>query len=151
MDRWTTGTSQRQRKRGLRLVLFAFVMAILPGASLAACPVQEGALVARATYYSLPGQNMANGQQFDPNKNTVATPQDFFPLGTRLLIVNRGSGTHVIVEVTDRMPKKQRWRRPNKTHITTTQRVDLTPRSARTLGIYPTQGVACVEVRPLKG
>ena len=126
-------------------------MAMLPSIGMAACPLQEGALVARATYYNLPGQTMADGQRFDPRRMTVATPQDFFPLGTRLLIVNRGSGTHVIVEVTDRMPKKQRWSRPNKTHITTTQRVDLTPRSARTLGIYPTQGVACVEVRPLKG
>lgn len=119
---------------------------------MAACPLQEGALVARATYYNLPGQTMANGQKFDARRATAATPQDFFPLGTRLLIINRGSGTYVIVKVTDRMPKKQKWRRaPRGAHISTTQRVDLTPRSAYTLGIYPLQGVACVEIHPLKG
>ncbi len=134
------------------LLRIAFAMAMLPSIAAAACPLQEGALVARATYYHLPGKTMANGQQFNPHSKTVATPQDFFPLGTRLLIINRSSGKHIVVKVTDRMPHKQRWRMPPKAkYIPTTQRLDLTPRGAHILGFYPTQGVACVEVRPLKG
>jgi len=95
---------------------------------------------------------MANGQRFDPQQRTVATPEKFFDLGTRLLITNPGSGKRVIVEVTDRMPPKQRWKDPQKSRYTPpTQRIDLTPQSAKLLGMPLSQGTVCVEVHPLKG
>lgn len=144
---------QGRRLMKFVLVLIAFALATLPSLARAACPLQEGVLVARATYYNLPGKQMANGRKFDPkNSAMAATPKNFFPLGTVLLVTNPSTNKSIIVHVTDRMPEIQGWRMPPKTqHITTKQRLDLTPRGADILGFYPTQGVACVEVRPLRG
>ena len=48
------------------------------------------------------GRKMANGQQFDRRKLTAASW--YFPLGTRLRVVNVKNGASVVVTVTDRGP-----------------------------------------------
>jgi len=48
------------------------------------------------------GRKMANGQRFDRHKLTAASW--YFPLGTRLRVVNVKNGKSVVVTVTDRGP-----------------------------------------------
>ncbi len=52
------------------------------------------------------GRPMANGKKFDANKLTAA--HNKLPLGTFVRVRNLGNKKHVIVEITDRMHRKNK-------------------------------------------
>ncbi|MDD5328617.1 MAG: septal ring lytic transglycosylase RlpA family protein [Sulfuricella sp.] len=90
-----------------------------------------------ASYYGkgFVGKPMASGVPMDPNSNTAASRT--LPLGTRARVKNLRTGKSAIVRIQDRGPYV-------KGRI-----LDLTPRTARKLGIKKS-GIAPVEVTPLE-
>jgi rare lipoprotein A len=60
-------------------------------------------MIGKASWYSLPGQKMANGVRMNPNLITVA--HKTLPLGSRVCITNLDNGITVRnIPVTDRGP-----------------------------------------------
>jgi rare lipoprotein A len=82
------------------------------------------------------GQDMANGQKFDPFKLTAASWT--LPLGTKIRVVNTENGKSVVVTVTDRGPNRRLHRV-----------LDLSQAAAQRLG-YVHSGLAVVSYRPVE-
>jgi rare lipoprotein A len=55
-----------------------------------------------ASWYSLPANTTANGEQMDPNELTAAHRS--LPFGTRVLVENLANGRSVVVRINDRGP-----------------------------------------------
>jgi rare lipoprotein A len=81
------------------------------------------------------GRKMANGQRFDRRKLTAASW--YFPLGTRVRVVNVKNGESVVVTITDRGPNLRLHRS-----------IDLSEAAANRLG-YVQQGLTPVFIYPV--
>lgn len=78
---------------------------------------------------------MADGKRMDPHDGNAASKT--LPLGTTAKVTNLDTGRSAVVKIQDRGPYV-------KGRI-----VDLSPATAREIGISPQDGVAPVEVTPL--
>ena len=134
--------------RGLGLIA-AFAVALLPGPAAASAPrpgrstgLETPDLSARkrlgvASYYARQffGKRMANGAPMNPSGNNAASRS--LPLGTVAKVTNINTGKSAVVEIEDRGPYV-------KGRI-----VDLSPSTARKIGITAKIGVAKVVVEPI--
>jgi rare lipoprotein A len=93
--------------------------------------------VGKASYYaaSFTGRKMANGRRMDPNTKNAASRT--LPLGTTARVTNLKTGQSVIVTIEDRGPYVRG------------RIVDLSPATAREIGITRREGVAMVVVAPI--
>ena len=91
----------------------------------------------KASFYApqFAGRKMANGQRMDPHGSNAASLT--LPLGTTARVTNMKTGQSAVVTIQDRGPYV-------KGRI-----VDLSPATARDVGITPKDGVAPVEVAPI--
>jgi rare lipoprotein A len=96
------------------------------------------ARVGKASFYAkeFVGKKMADGTPMQPEGNNAASKT--LPLGTTARVTNLQTGRTAIVTIRDRGPYV-------KGRI-----VDLSPSTARKIGLEPKQGVAKVEVAPLE-
>ena len=88
-----------------------------------------------ASFYNLPGRTMANGAPMDPDGNNAASRT--LPLGTVARVTNLETGKSALITIQDRGPYV-------KGRI-----VDLSPATARRIGISARQGVGRVVVAPI--
>ena len=86
-------------------------------------------MIGRAAYYEHPGRT-ASGQSYNPDGHTAA--HKTLALGTRLRVVNLRNHKSVIVQVTDRSPRKVKFA------------IDLSRGSAKAIGITKREGTALV-------
>jgi rare lipoprotein A len=95
------------------------------------------ARVGKASYYShrFAGRTMADGQKMDPQDDNAASKT--LPLGTRARVTNLETGRSATVTIQDRGPYA-------KGRI-----IDLSPATAREIGIDHHDGVAPVVVAPI--
>ena len=95
--------------------------------------------VGKASFYShkFAGRRMADGSRMDPNSDNAASRT--LPLGSRARVTNLETGKSAVVTIRDRGP-----------HVKG-RIVDLSPATARQVGIGHRQGTAKVEVTPLPG
>ncbi|HEY2560237.1 MAG TPA: septal ring lytic transglycosylase RlpA family protein [Caldimonas sp.] len=93
--------------------------------------------IGTASVYShrFAGRTMADGTPMDPHDDNAASRT--LPLGTKAKITNLETGRAATVTIQDRGPYA-------KGRI-----VDLSPATARKIGLTPKKGVAKVEVRPI--
>ena len=93
--------------------------------------------VGKASFYAkmFAGRQMANGVPMDPYGNNAASRT--LPLGTTTRVTNIETGKSAIVSIQDRGPYVQG------------RIVDLSPSTARKIGITPRKGVARVVVTPI--
>jgi rare lipoprotein A len=82
------------------------------------------------------GRKMANGKRFNAQSNSAA--HRTLPLGTTARVTNLENGRTTEVRIEDRGP------------FVANRIIDLSPRSARDLGIERAQGLATVMVTPLE-
>ncbi|HET9207837.1 MAG TPA: septal ring lytic transglycosylase RlpA family protein [Burkholderiaceae bacterium] len=81
------------------------------------------------------GRKMANGKPMDPHGDNAASRT--LPLGTKARVTNVNTGESAVVTIQDRGPYiKGRL-------------IDLSPTTARLIGITPKMGLAMVEVTPI--
>ena len=81
------------------------------------------------------GRKMADGKPMDPHGDNAASLT--LPLGTRARVTNLATGQSAVVTIQDRGPYiKGRL-------------IDLSPATARAIGITPKMGLAKVEVTPI--
>jgi rare lipoprotein A len=99
-----------------------------------AAPGATAAQVGWASVYArqLAGRRMANGAPMRPDRHNAASPN--LPLGSTALVTNLANGARVRVTITDRGP------------FVRGRIIDLTPHTARVLGIG---SLARVEVAPI--
>ena len=83
------------------------------------------------------GRKMADGTRMNPNHDTAASKT--LPLGSKARVTNLETGKSTVVTIRDRGP-----------HVKG-RIVDLSPATARSVGITPRKGVAKVEVVPIAG
>lgn len=93
--------------------------------------------VGKASFYAhmFAGRKMADGQQMDPQHDNAASRT--LPLGTTAKVTNLDTGKSAFVTIQDRGP------------YVDGRIVDLSPSTAREIGISRRQGIARVEVSPL--
>ena len=93
--------------------------------------------VGKASFYAdfFAGRKMANGRRMDPNDKNAASRT--LPLGTTARVTNLKTGRSVIVTIEDRGPYVRG------------RIVDLSPSTAREIGITRREGVAMVVVAPI--
>jgi rare lipoprotein A len=91
----------------------------------------------KASFYApmFAGRKMANGNRMDPHSNNAASKT--LPLGTTARVTNLETGKSAVVVIQDRGPYV-----PGRI-------VDLSPATAKEIGITPRQGVAMVVVAPI--
>jgi rare lipoprotein A len=91
----------------------------------------------KASFYAhmFAGRKMADGMKMDPAHNNAASRT--LPLGTTAKVTNLETGKSAVVTIQDRGPYVEG------------RIVDLSPATAREIGITPRQGVAKVEVAPI--
>jgi rare lipoprotein A len=91
----------------------------------------------KASFYApmFAGRKMANGNRMDPHGNNAASKT--LPLGTTAKVTNLETGKSAVVVIQDRGPYV-----PGRI-------VDLSPATAKKIGITPRQGVAMVVVAPI--
>ena len=115
------------------------------GADASALPPAKGQLdrsglkrVGIASFYAakFAGRTMADGTPMRPQGDNAASKT--LPLGTKALVTNLNTGRAAIVTIRDRGPYVQG------------RIVDLSPSTARKIGIDRRQGLARVEVVPLE-
>jgi rare lipoprotein A len=96
------------------------------------------AKVGIASFYadSFSGRKMADGTRMQPQGNNAASRT--LPLGTTAMVTNLETGKRAIVTIRDRGP------------YVGGRIVDLSPATARKIGITPQKGLAKVEVAPLE-
>jgi rare lipoprotein A len=94
--------------------------------------------VGKASFYAdfFGGRKMADGTPMDLNGDNAASRT--LPLGTRARVTNLKTGQSAIVTIRDRGPYVHG------------RIVDLSPASARQIGITPKMGLAMVEVAPIR-
>ena len=95
--------------------------------------------VGQASVYAgkFAGRKMADGTCMNPSHATAASKT--LPLGSRARVTNLETGKSTVVTIRDRGP-----------HVKG-RIVDLSPSTARSVGITPKKGVAKVEVVPIPG
>ena len=93
--------------------------------------------VGKASFYAhrFAGRKMADGNRMDPQGNNAASKT--LPLGTVAKVTNLDTGQSAVVKIQDRGP------------YVDGRIVDLSPQTAREVGIGPKEGVAPVKVEPL--
>jgi rare lipoprotein A len=93
--------------------------------------------VGKASFYAhmFAGRKMADGKEMDPQHDNAASRT--LPLGTTAKVTNLETGKSALVTIQDRGP------------YVDGRIVDLSPSTAREIGISPRQGIARVEVSPL--
>ncbi len=93
--------------------------------------------VGKASFYAhmFAGRKMADGKTMNPQHDNAASRT--LPLGTTAKVTNLETGKSAFVTIQDRGPYVEG------------RIVDLSPATAREIGISPRQGVAKVEVSPL--
>ena len=93
--------------------------------------------VGKASFYArrFAGRKMANGKPMNPHHNNAASKT--LPLGTTARVTNLDTGQSAVVTIQDRGPYV-----PGRI-------VDLSPASARAIGLTPEDGVATVAVAPI--
>jgi rare lipoprotein A len=93
--------------------------------------------IGKASFYApmFEGRKMADGKQMDPQHDNAASRT--LPLGTTAKVTNLETGKSAFVTIQDRGPYVEG------------RIVDLSPATAREIGISPRQGIARVEVAPL--
>jgi len=93
--------------------------------------------VGKASFYAhmFAGRKMADGKQMDPQNDNAASRT--LPLGTTAKVTNLETGKSAFVTIQDRGP------------YVGGRIVDLSPSTAREIGISQRQGVARVEVSPI--
>jgi rare lipoprotein A len=93
--------------------------------------------VGKASFYAhfFAGRKMANGARMDPRGDNAASKT--LPLGTMAKVTNIETGQSALVTIQDRGPYV-----PGRI-------VDLSPATAKQIGISPRQGVAQVVVAPI--
>ena len=91
----------------------------------------------KASYYAnfFAGRKMANGNIMDPQTNNAASRT--LPLGTTAKVTNLKTGKSAVVTIQDRGP------------YVGGRIVDLSPATARQIGISKREGIAKVEVAPI--
>jgi rare lipoprotein A len=91
----------------------------------------------KASFYAhmFAGRKMADGKTMDPRHNNAASRT--LPLGTTAKVTNLETGKSAVVTIQDRGPYVEG------------RIVDLSPATARKIGISRRQGVAKVEVAPI--
>jgi rare lipoprotein A len=91
-----------------------------------------------ASFYArnFAGRTMANGARMDPRANNAASRT--LPLGTTARVTNLETGKSAIVRIEDRGP------------YVTGRIVDLSPRTARRIGITRRKGISRVVVAPIE-
>jgi rare lipoprotein A len=94
--------------------------------------------VGKASFYAkkFTGKKMADGTKMDPHDDNAASKT--LPLGTKAKVTNLETGQSTDVTIQDRGPYV-------KGRI-----VDLSPSTAKKIGITPDEGVAKVEVAPIE-
>ena len=94
--------------------------------------------VGKASFYArkFAGRKMANGKRMDPRRDVAASKT--LPLGTKAKVTNLETGKSAVVTIEDRGP------------FVKGRIVDLSPATAQKVGITPSNGVAPVEVAPIK-
>ena len=95
--------------------------------------------VGQASVYAgkFAGRRMADGTRMNPSHDTAASKT--LPLGSKAKVTNLETGRSTVVTIRDRGP-----------HVKG-RIVDLSPATARSVGITPKKGVAKVEVVPIPG
>ncbi|HNF66859.1 MAG TPA: septal ring lytic transglycosylase RlpA family protein [Plasticicumulans sp.] len=90
-----------------------------------------------ASFYAnhFEGKKMADGTRYDGDSNVAASKR--LPLGTKARVKNLETGKTAVVEIRDRGPYVKG------------RVIDLTPATARSIGIDREDGVAPVEVTPI--
>src|SRR6202040_1180388 len=88
------------------------------------------------------GRKMANGQRFDRHKLTAASW--YFPLGTKIRVVNVENGESVVVTITDRGPNLRLHRIIDLSQAAA-ERLDYVGQGLTPVFLYP---VVSVETRP---
>jgi rare lipoprotein A len=93
--------------------------------------------IGKASFYAhmFAGRKMADGKQMDPQHDNAASRT--LPLGTTAKVTNLDTGKSAFVTIQDRGP------------YVDGRIVDLSPSTAREIGISSRQGIARVEVSPL--
>lgn len=93
--------------------------------------------VGKASFYAhmFEGRKMADGKAMDPKRNNAASRS--LPLGTTAKVTNLDTGKSAVVTIQDRGP------------YVNGRIVDLSPATARAIGITTRQGVAKVRVAPI--
>lgn len=81
------------------------------------------------------GRKMADGTPMDPHGDNAASRT--LPLGTRARVTNTRTGQSAVVTIQDRGPYVKG------------RLIDLSPATARAIGITPKMGLAKVEVTPI--
>jgi rare lipoprotein A len=81
------------------------------------------------------GRKMANGQPMEPADNNAASKT--LPMGTTAKVTNMKTGKTAVVKISDRGPYVEG------------RILDLSPSTARKLGVDPKAGVARVSVEPI--
>jgi rare lipoprotein A len=81
------------------------------------------------------GRKMADGKAMDPKRNNAASRT--LPLGTTAKVTNLNTGKSAVVTIQDRGP------------YVNGRIVDLSPATAKAIGITPREGVAKVKVSPI--
>jgi rare lipoprotein A len=91
----------------------------------------------KASFYApmFAGRKMANGNRMDPHSNNAASKT--LPFGTTAKVTNLETGKSAVVIIQDRGPYV-----PGRI-------VDLSPATAKEIGITPRKGVAMVVVAPI--
>jgi rare lipoprotein A len=91
-----------------------------------------------ASFYAnrFAGRKMADGTRMDPHSDNAASRT--LPLGTRARVTNLQTGQSALVTIRDRGPYVRG------------RIVDLSPATARLVGITPKDGLAKVEVAPIE-
>jgi rare lipoprotein A len=93
--------------------------------------------VGKASFYARRffGRRMADGRPMNPHGNNAASRT--LPLGTVAQVTNLETGRRAVVTIQDRGPYVRG------------RIIDLSPATARQIGLSPEQGLARVEVAPL--
>jgi len=93
--------------------------------------------IGKASFYAhmFAGRKMANGNKMDPQNSNAASRT--LPLGTTAKVTNLKTGKSAVVKIEDRGPYVEG------------RIVDLSPATAREIGITPREGVTKVEVTPI--
>jgi rare lipoprotein A len=98
---------------------------------------KNGKQVGKASFYAdkFAGRKMADGTPMDPGDNNAA--HKTLPLGTTARVTNLENGRSAVVTIQDRGP------------FVKGRIVDLSPATAREIGLSREDGLAQVEVTPL--
>lgn len=110
-----------------------FSVGLLGAAVMLPIDLAKADQLGHASWYSLPGNKTANGEQMNPNELTAAHRS--LPFGTRVLVENLSNGRSVFVRINDRGP------------FIGGRIIDLSKAAAGSIGMIES-GVAKVRVTP---